>query len=126
MWIFSKHGFFSAVEYKENPKLVMVRARFKGDLERFCNHHFGVMLAQGDFKLPPNKKIEDCYVVAHTPEADYPYRTVLVKEQFAMMLAQEALEIDYTNFKDKVHDGDEPARDASYFGVWQTMRDAQD
>ena len=84
------------------------------------------MLAQGDFKLPPNKKIEDCYVVAHTPEADYQYRTVLVKEQFAMMLAQEALEIDYTNFKDKVHDEANPERDAAYFGVWQTMRDAQD
>ena len=36
MWVFTKTGFFSAVQNNQDSSLIHVRARFKGDLEKLC------------------------------------------------------------------------------------------
>lgn len=105
MWLYCKSGFFSAVEHLENPNLIHVRARFKGDLERLCKEH-GIEPA-----------------VSVTPANDYRYRMDFVRPTWAEIVKEEAMRIDYTNFKAAVHDGTE--RDSAYMGAWSAMRRAQ-
>ncbi len=103
MWLFCKSGFFSAVRHAENPKLIHVRARFEGDLERLC-------------EVNGLKEI----TVEHTPGNDYPYRADFLKPVWAAIVCREANEIDYTNFKNAVHDG--TSRDQAYMAVWAALR----
>ena len=93
MWLFTKHGFFSAVQNWDDANLIHVRARFKGDLEKLCE--------------------------AHTQHTDYPYRMDFDREKLAEIVKGELMAIDYTNFKDAVHDG--TSRDSAYMNVWMTM-----
>lgn len=101
MWLFCKSGFFSAVADRDDPSRILVRSRFKGDIDR----------------LFPKAK------VAHTPEADYPFRTFVQREEWEQAVLAESRVIDYTNFKNAVHDGTN--RDTAYMSVWGTMRRAQ-
>ena len=107
MWLFCKSGFFSAVLDFDNPDRVLVRARFNGDLERLLKN------------MPSHAKVE----ILHTPDADYPYRMFVKKSDWEMAVLTEAEDMDYTNFKNAVHDG--TARDAAYMRVWTEMRLAQ-
>ncbi len=106
MWLFCKSGFFSAVQHAQNPGVIHLRARFKGDLERLFAEH-GV-----------NAQITE------TPLRDYRFRADLKKADWTRIVAAEADAIDYTNFKNAVHDGTE--RDWAYMDVWTAMRGAQE
>ena len=106
MWIFCKAGFFSAVRHRDDPRLVLLRARFKGDLERLLKMH-GIEAA-----------------VEFTPGGDYAYRASLSQAAWESVVQAEAHDIDYTNFKDAVHDG--TSRDPAYMRVWAAMRAAQE
>ena len=106
MWLFSKSGFFSAVQHFENPNLIHVRARFDGDLERLCIDH----------------DVKPCIVV--TPGNDYRYRMDFERATWTRIVSQEANAINYTNFKNAVHDGSQ--RDEAYMDVWWAMRRHQD
>lgn len=105
MWLFCKSGFFSAVAHRDLHDCVLVRGRFKGDLERLCLKH-GV-------------KSE----VSVTPDADYRYRTTVLKSVWAQIVQREAELIDYGNFKDAVHEG--TVRDRAYMGCWSALVRAQ-
>lgn len=105
MWVFCKAGFFSAVEHRDEPDRVMVRARFKGDLERLCLKH----------GLKPE--------VSVTSDADYRYRATFLKTLWAEIVRREAEAIDYDNFKDAVHEG--TVRDRAYMGCWSALLRAQ-
>ena len=107
MWLFCKHGFFSAVEHRDNNDLIMLRARFRGDLENLINAYF------------PDSGIE----VTETPCADYLFRCVITKAQWSDAVSRIAREIDYDNFKNSVHDGTE--RDTAYLKCWYSLRSAQ-
>lgn len=106
MWLFCKHGFFSAIEHFDHKDVIHVRARFKGDLERLC----------AAFQIEPK--------VSRTPENDYPYRMDFTREQWTKIVATVANEIDYHNFKKSVHDGSK--RDRAYMDVWAALRCVQD
>ncbi|MDO4629903.1 MAG: hypothetical protein Q4C70_12030 [Planctomycetia bacterium] len=106
MWLFCKSGFFSAVQHFENSELIHVRARFQGDLERLCTAH-GITPA-----------------IMHTPNNDYAYRMDFPRKTWSEIVGKEAENIDYSNFKDAVHDG--TVRDYAYMNIWSAMRRAQD
>lgn len=103
MWLFCKSGFFSAVQHAENPSLIHVRARFEGDIERLCEVN----------------GIRDV-AVEHTPGNDYPYRADFPRSVWAEVVSREASVIDYTNFKNAVHDS--TSRDQAYMAVWASLR----
>ena len=107
MWLFCKSGFFSAVEHWEKPGTIHLRARFAGDLERLCARH-GI----------------DPAGIQETPAGDYRFRMDLGREVWARVVAKEAMDIDYTNFKAAVHDG--TARDWAYFSAWAALRRGQE
>lgn len=68
-----------------HPDKLLVRARRKKDLENL----FG-------------KDV----LIARTPNRDYRWRTVVDREEFALLVAESIRDIDYTNFKASTADHD--------------------
>lgn len=93
MWIYLNDAFLSIVAHRDEPAMLLVRARVNGDIERVFR--WANVLA--------------------TPTADYPYRATISREDVADALAQRALEISYTNLKASVPD---PVRHDAYFGAY--------
>ena len=80
MWVFFKDGFISAVQNKDDPEELIVRARSKEHLKSFL----------GPFS-------ED--FITETPDADYQFRAFVDREVFVALMADHANEVDYPNFK---------------------------
>jgi len=103
MWIFLPDAFFSIVEHRDDPSVLLVRSRLDGDIER----HF----PQAD--------------VLELPGADYRFRAKVERELvIATMFWLMRDGIDYPDFKSQVSPGD-PDRLAAYYDVWTAMRKAQ-
>ena len=98
MWIFTKHGFYSAVcasqgdgGYKRavDSDRIMVRARVIGHLEAL--------------KARFPSLLNDCAIQAFTG-TDYAYRLFVPKTEWVKVVAALAEETDYNNFKSEVAD----------------------
>lgn len=80
MWIFTKNSFISAVEHRDRPNDLIIRARRRKDLA----------------KLFPRKE----KLIQKTPNADYLYRITISKKEFAKVLSDYVLRnLKYSNFK---------------------------
>ena len=79
MWLFTPDSFISVVQHRDQPDMLLARARFPGDLGRVF----------------PEREEE----VEETPDADYRYRLIVGREEVAHAVANAARGIDYTNFK---------------------------
>lgn len=108
MWLFSKSGFVSIVAHREQTDKLLVRGRFKEDIDNIRD-----LLAAGGEVVSP---FED-------RGADYRYRLVCSRVACAQIIAGLVESIDYDNFKSAVH-GD-PIRDRAYMGCWSAMSAAQ-
>jgi len=106
MWIFTETGFVSAVQHRDNPEYLMVRARDRESLESLA-----AMLS-----------IE----IKSTPNADYPYRLVATKEDVKSWMNDSIDFLGYSNFKNQVAitRGKEYAHTLG--SVWSTMHDVED
>ena len=96
MWIFMSDSFLSIVAHRDDPELLVVRARSEGDIEQV---------------FPAAK-------VLHTPFRDYAYRTFLPRPIVAEAMAAYTAGISYTNFKNSVKDHD---RHRFYYGAYNAM-----
>ena len=96
MWIFLSDSFLSIVAHREQPDMLLVRARSAGDIEAVF---YGA-------------KVE------HTPDRDYHYRAILPREEVGRVLAGRVEGIDYGNFKNSVRDAD---RHTFYFRAYNAM-----
>ena len=85
MWVITSTAFVSIVQHREQPGLLIVRGRFKGDVERF-------LAVPGH--LRPIEEV--------TPNADYRYRCVVPRELVAAAMQREVQRIAYPNFKDSI------------------------
>jgi hypothetical protein len=101
MWIFLNDAFYSIVDYSNGagPNL-MVRARFKGDINR---------------TFPEVEEL-------HLPGRDYAYRASIPRERVAKAMHDAVMDINYSNFKDSVA---EDWRHNTYADVWAVMYDEQ-
>lgn len=102
MWVCLNNSFLSIVQHKDAPDLLMVRARFKGDLEAAFPGEAGE--------------------VVETPDADYLYRLTVPRDRVAYALTQAIGGINYTNFKGSVKQG---WRHDLYLGLWGMLHFAQ-
>jgi hypothetical protein len=106
MWVFTKHGFISSVQHHSDPDMIVVRARDKRSLERISNKYGVDIVRLGG--------------------TDYPHRVYVTREQFTEYMASEAENVDYTNYKNKLH----VTRGDVYYdaatSVWSTMHHVQD
>lgn len=100
MWVFLNDAFLSIVAHNADPDKLLVRGRFKGDIEAVF----------------PNA------VTQETPDRDYRFRAVIDRDTVAATLAERTRSIEYTNFKSSVHDH---ARHHIYLDVWSVMATAQ-
>ena len=95
MWVYLNNAFLSIVQHRDDPGALLVRARRHDDLFRF--------LSGNDAGIG----IE----IERTPEADYPYRARVPRLTLGHLLADQALRIDYDNFKASLRS---PLRAAAY------------
>lgn len=97
MWIFTPNSFISVVD-KGDPsgRTLLVRARKAGDIEH----------------LFPDAKVQ---VGGGT---DYRFRARINREEVALKIAEQVLQINFANFKNEVDDHD---RHEAYLDVWQAM-----
>ncbi len=106
MWVFTKDGFFSAVQDRDDQDKVVIRSRFEDDL-------FNLLGKMGRFY----------YDILYTPEADYPVRIVASKDAWGEYLNNYAInDLDYPNFKASLTDD---TRHDCYLKVWMVLRDEQ-
>lgn len=96
MWLFTRTGFVSIVEHRDDPDTLVVRSRFAGHIRRIF----------------PDAK------VFKTPEADYLYRAYVPRRTVAEALYKAVEAIDYPNFKNAV--GERAYHDACS-DVWATL-----
>ena len=122
MWIFTKHGFFSAVRARQgdgkhghpvDPDHIMVRARLREHLERLKGR-FPDLLGRCEIR--------------EFAGTDYAYRLFVDKPVWSQVLAGLAEKTDYDNFKSEVarHQGRAGAAyERSLHEVWSVMHRLQ-
>ena len=118
MWLFTKHGFFSAVCARQgngesgqpvDPDRIMVRARLTEHLENL-KQRFPELLGECEIR-----KFQG---------SDYACRIFVPKSIWAQVVEQLAQETDYDNFKSKVARHQGPRREAyenALHKVWEVM-----
>jgi hypothetical protein len=100
MWLFLNDAFLSIVQPPGPGRDLLVRARFRLDIETIF----------------PRAKVTE------TPSRDYRYRATISREAVANAMADEVRRIAYGNFKGSV--GDRKRHD-DYLKVWGVMNAAQ-
>ncbi len=83
MWLYTKHGFYSAVK-KRGDNFITVRSYNKQDLQNLIDR----------FELD--------VAMEYTPSNDYLFRIRLSRELWVEIMAELAFEVDYGNFKAEV------------------------
>ena len=104
MWIFTDRCFLAVVEHRQDPNLVLIRARFEEDLVDLKNRWLPTL---GDIRA--------------TPGADYEFRAPAPKKDFGEAMLKAAMEIDYPKFKPSVTKNQGMGRHDLYLRVWSTM-----
>jgi len=100
VWIYTVSGFYSIVEDRDDPDLLLVRARVKGDIQR----------------LWPQAE------VAFTPDHDYAYRCLLPRRIVGHAVSEAIKKVGYHSYKDAVRD---KRRSIDYLKVWTAMVEMQ-
>lgn len=106
MWLFSDEGFVSAVKHKYLPGHLMVRARYEKDIRALAER-----LEQVGSKV----------TCKETKDADYRWRLTCKKKAYKAAMCAMIDDLDYTNFKNKVHEEKDKDRDHAYMDVWSAM-----
>lgn len=96
MWVMLNDAFLSIVAHPSRPKLLLVRARQREDIEAVF----------------PGANIRA------TPDRDYQFRALVKRRTVEAAMAAEVRRIDYTNFKNSVVD---QRRHDAYLDVWTRM-----
>lgn len=122
MWVFMSTGFVSAVQHRDDPTRVLVRARERKALEFLLDN---VELAGAEVSeagVPVETVTADD--IREDLKADYRWRVEMSKATFALAVQFEILNfLDYDNFKNRL----EVTRGEDYHDaameVWWTMRE---
>lgn len=85
MWICLNDGFVSAVQHNDDCDLLVVRARNR-------NHLVSIFGADAS--------------ISESSTSDYRYRVIESKREFAKIVSERIMQIDYGNFKNSVADDD--------------------
>jgi hypothetical protein len=100
MWVFTNNAFVSIVAHRDKPGTLLVRGRFKGDVDRFLR-----------------RKCE-----IETPDADYRFRAESTFSDVARLIEIATCDINYPNFKDSMR---EPWRKRIAMSLWGILANAQ-
>lgn len=106
MWIFSEGGFISAVSHRDKKDTLLVRSRDRVSLE-------------------PLAKFAEVKIKT-TPDADYRYRIEVSKTVFGAWMADQIADLDYDNYKTRVHQSRGNEFAAPLHDVWSVMLEVDD
>lgn len=106
MWIFTQTGFVSAVQHRDDPDLLVVRARDRLSLEPLA--------AAATLDITTNAT------------SDYPYRVIVSKDDFAAWTLAQIEDLNYPNFKNQVAVTRGKKFASHLSDVWATMLRAED
>jgi hypothetical protein len=96
MWVFLTDAFLSIVSDPQQPEHLLVRARFKGDIEAV---------------FP--------FVKAEYTGGEYSYEISIERDVVAAALSQRIRALDYESLGEAIQDD---KRHDAYFQVWATLR----
>lgn len=111
MWTMTQDGFFSTVASDRDPDKFLVRTRALDDvlfLQAWILREHGV-----DVEVTVKEK------------SDYPWRLIIDRELWGSYLVYATEQLDYTNFKDRIHEVNEP-RAQVYTQVWWNLLKVED
>lgn len=114
MWIFTKHGFASAVQDRRDHDRLMVRFRDPDDATAYAK---ALVAANRRWVRTPRIWRDD--------RADYLWRFVCPKYQWAFLLAELTDELDYANFKSMMHVRCARWTGAELMMIWSTTNEHQ-
>jgi hypothetical protein len=100
MWIFLNDSFLSIVAHRASPRLMLVRARFPGDIRR----------------------VFPTAAVSEGTGTDYRYRASIERREVINAIADQIQDIDYPNFKASILN---QRRHDLYMRIWTIMSFAQ-
>lgn len=106
MWVFTQHGFVSAVQHFENPEQIVVRSRDKESLALACAFFEKEIIS--------------------SPRNDYPFRIILSRAEFAEFMQTEVAMLDYNNFKARLDVSRGDLWHDTATQVWGIMHDIED
>ncbi len=106
MWVFSETGFVSAVRKSDRPDVYTARSRDRKSLEA----------------LATKAAVE----TVASPLGDYPYRVFVEPAVFTEWLADQASQIEYSNFKSRVSQTRGLDYTDALHDVWVAMLKATD
>lgn len=108
MWLFTKHGFFSATMSTYEKGKFNVRSRSKRHLEALIEAH---VLIIGNAEI------------VETTIADYRWRIMMTTGEWARLAEALAREVDYSNFKNECHRPEAGAADigGELMQIWSIM-----
>jgi hypothetical protein len=107
MWIFSRRGFYSVVEHKDNPNLILVRARREQDLANLIRGY------------------ELAHKITEHPDFDYRWRLIVDRLTWQELSAPLLAEIDYPSFKTELAQTDQVDKLPMLLGFWEQLADYQ-
>jgi len=108
IWIFTREGFFSAVQDRNNKNRLCVRTRRRGDLERLA------------------KAMRCRLSIKANVGTDYQFRASVNRKQFERYVEQSVRDITYiTGVKDQIDCG-ESDRHSALYRVWDAMMSLQE
>ena len=113
MWIFTKYGFYSVVEHKDNAAVVQIRARVKKHLENLIKR----------FAFLSDVEILEL------ADSDYQFRFNCNKVYWEQIAKGLASDVRYPNFKNECHDTPEltdPDYQNALMDVWGRMAQTQE
>jgi hypothetical protein len=102
MWLFSQRGFYSIVQHKDHPDTFVVKARIKGDIEKYW----------------PDAVIE------RNEAYDYLYRTSLPRDKVIPVITKIVSDINYSSYKGTLEDSER--RREHYVNVWDILVNMQE
>lgn len=115
MWVFTTKGFFSVVEHKNDPNLVVIRARVRKDVD-------SIKMLFEELGLKASDILESL-------DSDYRYRIFANRIDWASLMTKLISDMDYTNFKNAVYETDSfeirDKRHEAYLDIWAIMHELQ-
>lgn len=122
MWILTTTGMFSVVSYDEGHQALaapMPPGTSQGDMLLVrCRVEDDLLAMLSAIELPSSQAVS-------TPKADYPWRAMVARQQWARFLSLEVERLDYSNFKSRVLETQGSERHDVYLRVWTALRSLQ-
>lgn len=109
MWLFTQHGMVSIVRHRDEPELLLVRARRRDHLE-------ALLVIAGLDELTRD--------IFRQKWADYEFRLLLPDSQLKRILAAQVVDIDYDNFKARCDRIADRGYASALHQVWHVMYEA--